>query len=94
LLQCDLDENGVAVVAFGEIARVNQVFVADGPNSVCHAYCRLHRDLVVGSAEESWSGRALIFSPIENQFFSKGRFLGHLRANEKSKWFLAGKVIA
>jgi hypothetical protein len=79
LLQRDLDENGVAAVPCVEIACVNQVFVADGPNSVCHAYCRLQRDPIDGSAEESWSGRALIFFPIENRFFSKVRFFGSSR---------------
>jgi hypothetical protein len=71
LLQCDLDLNGVAAVAFSEMARMSRVYVADGRNSVCQAHNRLQQDLIDGSAEESWSGRALIISPIENLFFQK-----------------------
>ena len=83
MLQSDLDENGVVAVACGEIARVNQVFVADEPNSVCHKYCRLRLDPIDGSAEESWSGRALIFSAIENCFFPKRPFFGSSRRRRK-----------
>jgi hypothetical protein len=71
LLQCDLDGNGSAPVAVGKVARVNRVFVADGPNSGCHVHQRLQRVPADGFAEGSWSGSVLIFSAIENRFFSK-----------------------
>jgi hypothetical protein len=71
MLQLDLDRNGVAAVAMREIARIIRVFGEDGPNLGCQALDHLQRGLVDGLAEGSGSGRALIFSPIENRFFSK-----------------------
>jgi hypothetical protein len=91
LLQCDLDENSVAAVACGEIVRVNQVFVAYRPNSVCHAYCCLQLEPVDGPAEESWSRRALICSPIENCFFSKRPFSGSSRHKRKIEVVSSGQ---
>ena len=84
LLQCDLDGNGVAAVVFGEMARVSRVFVADGRNSVSQAHGRLQWDPADGSAEESWSGRALIFSPIENHFFQKKMIFGVISARTQN----------
>jgi hypothetical protein len=85
LLQLDLDESGVASVACGEMAGVHQVFVAYRPNSVCHAYCRLQQDPADGFAEESWSGSALIFCPIENRFFFKKAIFWVISAQTKNR---------
>ncbi len=42
LLQCDLDSIGSASVAVGKFTYLNQVFVADGPNSGCQVHQRVH----------------------------------------------------
>ena len=69
LLQCYLDRNGIVAVVSQPISLAGRVPVKDGSNLGCHVVHRSHIVLGDGSAWGRRSGRALIFSQIENRFF-------------------------
>jgi hypothetical protein len=66
LLQCYLDRNGIVAVVLQPISLAGRVPVKDGSNLGCHVVHRSHIVLGDGSAWGRRSGRALIFSQIEN----------------------------
>ncbi len=78
LLQYDLDRNGIVAVVSQLIAHVGRVPVKDGSNLGWHVLRRSHIVLVDGLARRMGSGKALIFSQIENC----NTFLAHLSSSE------------
>ncbi len=73
------DRNSIGAVVFGEMARVNQVFVQTAETRSSTRTVASSRGPADGFADGSWSGRSLIFPPIENRsffFFKKAIFLG------------------